>query len=346
MIFAIAAFLGWCMESFTSLFYPETKKLVNRGFLIGPYLPVYGLGVAGISFALQSFKDNIPLLFLLSMVLCTCIEYCTSYILEKIFHARWWDYSNQKFNINGRVYVVNMFLFGIAGIVIVEVADPILFSLLEKIPDFYMHVASGIFLAVILLDTIISSIIAFGLKHASNEVTDELAKDSTLEVNEERKEITANIANKTKKTIETTAAKTKKTIVDTAVKTKKTIADNTAKTRKTIVDTTVKTRGKIVSTASKTKQTIANTASKIKGIKPIPLEELQSKIKERFASQSKWSNRLTRAFPTMKISFPHKNKPVENDELTDISDNDTALNNKKVDKAKQKDNKKRKKKDI
>jgi len=321
LVFAIASVLGWCMESSTSILYPENKKLVNRGFLIGPYLPVYGLGVAGISFLFQRFSDNIPLVFLLSMILCSLIEYITSYILEKIFHARWWDYSNQKFNINGRIYVVNMILFGIAGVVIVELVDPFLLGLLDKIPDLYMHIASGVFLGIILIDTIVSSIIAFGLKKASTEVTDEI-KDNTLDVNEERKELSEQIAKKVGTNVNQTAKKIGKTAKEATIKTKKTIVNTAVKTKKTIADNTAKTKKTIASTASKTKKTIASTATKIKSFKPLSFEEMQTKIKERFASQNKWSDRLTRAFPNMKISLPNAKKhDDENVDLKEETDN-------------------------
>ena len=123
IIFLFYSFLGWTIEVF--LKFIKYNRFVNRGFLIGPYLPIYGFGATFITFLLQKYSDDIIALFVFSMIICTILEYFTSFLMEKIFCARWWDYSNEKFNINGRVCLRNMIAFGILGILMMKYINPI-----------------------------------------------------------------------------------------------------------------------------------------------------------------------------------------------------------------------------
>ena len=99
--FFIYAFLGWCTE--VSFFAVKTGKFVNRGFLNGPVCPVYGFGLVIIIMALTPLKDNLLLLFVGSVVITSSLEFLTGWALEKIFHTRWWDYTNNKFNLHGYI---------------------------------------------------------------------------------------------------------------------------------------------------------------------------------------------------------------------------------------------------
>ena len=100
-VFLIYAFLGWCSEVvFAAL---NTGKFVNRGFCNGPICPIYGFGMLFVSLCLMPFRDNLPLLFILSLLLTSFIEFITGFVLEKFFNQKWWDYSKLPFNINGYV---------------------------------------------------------------------------------------------------------------------------------------------------------------------------------------------------------------------------------------------------
>ena len=123
-LFIIYSFLGWFMEVIWTLI--TDKKLVNRGFLIGPYCPIYGVGCLLLIVFLGSFKDNIFTLFLMSIIVCSILEYFTSFIMEKLFNARWWDYSDRKLNLNGRICVDTMIPFGILGVLVVYFLNPFL----------------------------------------------------------------------------------------------------------------------------------------------------------------------------------------------------------------------------
>ena len=100
-IFIIYAFIGWCTEvSYAAL---DRGIFVNRGFLNGPYCPIYGCGVVIVVAALTPLKDNLLILFAGSFLLTSILEYITGFILEKVFHNKWWDYSNKPFNLHGYI---------------------------------------------------------------------------------------------------------------------------------------------------------------------------------------------------------------------------------------------------
>lgn len=110
--FLIFSFIGWVWE--VILYYVSLHKFVNRGFLNGPYCPIYGVGA--ITFILTTNQISDPFLRGLAGGVIACVlEYITSFTLEKLFHARWWDYSNRPFNINGRICLYGFLLFGAAA---------------------------------------------------------------------------------------------------------------------------------------------------------------------------------------------------------------------------------------
>ena len=101
VLFITYSIIGWVIEEIDILILQ--KKVVNRGFLIGPYCPIYGFGSLFIILFLNKYLDDPIVLFFMTMISCGILEYLTSFIMEKIFKTRWWDYSDEKFNINGRI---------------------------------------------------------------------------------------------------------------------------------------------------------------------------------------------------------------------------------------------------
>lgn len=128
-IFLFYSIAGWFMESIRG--WIKTGKFVNRGFLIGPYCPIYGFGIVAITALLTKYIDDIPVMFCMSVLICGVLEYYTSLVMERVFKARWWDYTNRKFNINGRVCLENLIIFGIAGVVLVKYANPFFLQILQ-----------------------------------------------------------------------------------------------------------------------------------------------------------------------------------------------------------------------
>lgn len=185
LVFFIYAVAGWIMES-TSISI-RNKKFVNRGFLIGPVCPIYGYGVVLVSILLKKYQDDMIVTFFMSIIICGIIEYLTSFFMEKIFNARWWDYSQRKFNINGRVCLQNLVLFGIASCVIVYIVNPFIIGKLRLIPSTVQTVIISILLAIHLVDNIVSYKIILNLKQVSKEV-----KDNTIEISEKVRKIIHN----------------------------------------------------------------------------------------------------------------------------------------------------------
>ena len=122
LYFIIYSFIGWIIE----VIYEEiqNKKIINRGFLMSPICPIYGYGVLFIIYVVNNDKADILVVFLKTILICSVLEYFTSYFMEKIFEARWWDYSNKKFNINGRICLETMLPFGILGSLVIYVIHP------------------------------------------------------------------------------------------------------------------------------------------------------------------------------------------------------------------------------
>ena len=143
LYFFVYGFLGWCTE----VAYATTKqrKFVNRGFLNGPICPIYGVGVTVVVYFLTPYKDNLILLYVLSTVLVTVLEGITGYLMDKIFHHKWWDYTNQPLNIGGYVCLIFSLVWGVACVLIVRVIHPVIHKILTFIP----HTLGLVMLAVL-----------------------------------------------------------------------------------------------------------------------------------------------------------------------------------------------------
>ena len=182
LLFISYAFLGWCME--VTCKFIQYKKFINRGFLIGPYCPIYGWGALAITILLKRYMEDPLVLFVMSTLICSIIEYLTSYFMEKKYHARWWDYSNKKFNINGRICLETLIPFGILGVAIMYGTNPILFKLYNQIPQLVINILTAILFIGFIVDNIISSNIISSINVEGNK----LIKDNTEEITEKIKQ--------------------------------------------------------------------------------------------------------------------------------------------------------------
>lgn len=131
-IFFVYSFIGWCGEA--AMAAVQRHKFVNRGFVSGPICPVYGAGAAAVAVFLPELKDQLFFLFLGGMIVTTFVEYLTGRILELIFHRKWWDYSDQRFNLDGYVCLKNSVVWGICSVLMICFFDPLLCRLLVLIP--------------------------------------------------------------------------------------------------------------------------------------------------------------------------------------------------------------------
>ena len=131
-IVLIYSCLGWCCEvAFAAL---KTGKFVNRGFLNGPVCPIYGFGVLSVVLVLEPVKDNLLLLFFGSMVFTSLLEFIAGFAMERIFHDKWWDYSNNPFNIKGYICLEFSIIWGIACVLVVDIIHPIIMKLVNALP--------------------------------------------------------------------------------------------------------------------------------------------------------------------------------------------------------------------
>ena len=150
LTFIIYAFFGWCCECiYCSI---PAKKLINRGFLTGPICPVYGFGAVIVFQALRPLGSNIFLTFFGGLLLTSTLEYITSFLLEKLFHLSWWDYSKRKFNLHGRVCLRNSLLFGILCVFAVHVIDPWVSGLVLSLSVEMLSFLSGSILTMLIID--------------------------------------------------------------------------------------------------------------------------------------------------------------------------------------------------
>ncbi|MCD8188171.1 MAG: putative ABC transporter permease, partial [Ruminococcus sp.] len=112
----------------------EQGKFINRGFLNGSYCPIYGFGVIIVILCLNPIKDNILILYFGSVILTSALEFLTGFILEKIFHQKWWDYSDSRFNLKGYICLKFSLLWGVACLIVVTIIHPLIELFVNWIP--------------------------------------------------------------------------------------------------------------------------------------------------------------------------------------------------------------------
>lgn len=147
--FILYSFFGWIFEStYVSL---KHKKIINRGFLNGPFCPIYAAGALSVFYLLSQIKFNIMYIYFGGCIIATVLEYIISFAMEKIFHAKWWDYGYKRFNINGRICLSSSVAWGFLSVAMMYVIQPNIENIVQSIP-----VNTGIILAVLLIAYLIS----------------------------------------------------------------------------------------------------------------------------------------------------------------------------------------------
>lgn len=179
ILFIIYSFIGWFIEvTIVSL---NNRKLTSRGFLIGPWCPIYGFGAILIFIMLRKYYEDPVALFVMSFLICSVLEYFTSYIMEKLFKTRWWDYSDKKYNLNGRISLISSLFFGFLGLIITYLLNPAIISLINKIPENILNIIGIILLIIFIIDIIVSVNVIFKLKNIAS------SKDATIKIHKAMK---------------------------------------------------------------------------------------------------------------------------------------------------------------
>ena len=151
LYFFVYGFLGWCTEvAFAAV---KEQRFVNRGFLNGPICPIYGVGVSAVVFFLTPYNNNLIILYIASVIIVTVIEGLTGWIMDVIFHNKWWDYSDMPLNIGGYVCLTFSLVWGVACVAIMKFIHPLIHKVLTFIPH-----TLGIIIIVILTAALIADL--------------------------------------------------------------------------------------------------------------------------------------------------------------------------------------------
>ena len=190
VLFFIYSFLGWCVEvAFVAV---TTGKVVNRGFLNGPVCPIYGCGMVGVLIILLPVKNNVWLLFLGGMIICSAVELFGGWILDKIFHMRWWDYSEKPFNIGGYICLPFSIMWGFAVVFAVKfVHTPIMF-LVKKVPDMGKLVLIIFLVIIFTVDMIVTLKNLIGIKKSLGQL--DLIAEELNNIGNQIKDVVGNSA--------------------------------------------------------------------------------------------------------------------------------------------------------
>lgn len=168
LIFFIYAFMGWTTEViFAAL---RSHTLVNRGFLNGPICPVYGFGMVAMLVLLGPWARSMGAVFLVGVIVPSLVELIAGALLYKLFHARWWDYSEKPFNIGGFICLQFSLAWGAAAIVMVMVVHPPIARLVAAIPETALRITDLVLLAVFAADVGVSAAEAIGLERGLRQM--------------------------------------------------------------------------------------------------------------------------------------------------------------------------------
>lgn len=317
-IFIVYAFIGWCTEvSYAAL---DTGKFVNRGFLNGPYCPIYGCGVVIVVAILTPLKHNLLILFVGSFVLTSALEFVTGFILEKVFHNTWWDYSDKPFNIKGYVCLKFSIYWGLACTFVMDVLHPIIYKAITSIPYIIGLILLIIFMGVFVVDCCItvSTILKFNkrlkvmdemaatIHRLSDEIGVNIYENVTgvIEKSEEFQENHAELIEKiseTKEDIMELPGAAKEKLVETAEAAKDKITDTAENAKLAISENVMEAKSGL---AAKTAALTEKNAERKKNqeIKQQQWEELIAEYNKMFEQKSAGFKRLLKAFPDMKSS--------------------------------------------
>lgn len=190
LYFIFYAFLGWCIEVVYAAI--KTGQFINRGFLNGPVCPIYGFGVVILLELITPIKNNLVLIFIVSVIVTSCIEFITGFILEKLFNHRWWDYSSRKYNIKGYICIKFSLIWGLASVFVVKIIHAIISDAIKLIPIFLGDMILILIITLLIIDFVaaIETVLKFNvrlkrideisarIKESSNVLAEEISKNT------------------------------------------------------------------------------------------------------------------------------------------------------------------------
>lgn len=170
MYFIVYSFFGWVLESVVKTV--VQRKFVNSGFLYGPFCPIYGFGAIIMLIFLDGFKENIIILFTIAFFVLSIWEYIVGWLLEKIFKTKYWDYSENKFNIKGRVCLMNSLFWGFLGVMFINYIHPFITGKIEMIPEPILVFTTIIISIAMIVDLIISAVKVVNIQIKLNTINE------------------------------------------------------------------------------------------------------------------------------------------------------------------------------
>ena len=171
LLFFFYCFCGWVWEScYVSA---KQRQWVNRGFLHGPLLPIYGSGAIIILFVTLPVADNLWLVYVLGMLVATLLEYVVGAVMEQLFKVRYWDYTKQPCNLHGYICLTSSIAWGFFSILLVRFIHPPIDRLLHKLPDLLVNPLAGVIAALFIWDTVKSTRAAIDLREVLTKLTEE-----------------------------------------------------------------------------------------------------------------------------------------------------------------------------
>lgn len=172
---------GWLIE--VILKFIKYHRFINRGYLIGPYCPIYGGGVVAVTLLemliLQGEGSYLEVFFL-GMLACGILEYFVSWFMETMYHARWWDYSTKPMNLNGRIWIGNLILFGLGSVLVLKWINPLIFGYTDTWSDQFIILVAVFIVVLLITDNICSSI----LMNVVKREIDAREEDNTEEISQ------------------------------------------------------------------------------------------------------------------------------------------------------------------
>ena len=250
LLFFIYSFLGWCVEvAFVAV---TSGRIENRGFLNGPVCPIYGCGMLGVLVALTPVKSNVCLLFLGGMIICSAVELFGGWILDKIFHMRWWDYSKNKFNIGGYICLAFSIMWGIAVVFAVRFVHTPIMAIVKKIPKTAQLIIITVFVVIFIIDMVVTLKNLIGIKKSLGQL-DKIAED-LHGIGDQLKDVVGNtainaaeFAGESRDKIVEVAAEQKDKLVEVATGQKEKIAESTLEQREKLAEVTAVQKERLAS---------------------------------------------------------------------------------------------------
>ena len=182
LLFFFYSFLGWCIEVVGKFI--QYHRFINRGFLTGPICPIYGFGALLITLAIRwlaPLETAVGTTFAISFLLCGALEYLTSWYMEKRFHARWWDYSQKPMNLHGRIWIGNLILFGLGGVAIIHLVNPLILPALDGMEPSAKQILCAALLAVFAADFVMThfvmKLIRIGVENSEADSTEAVNRE-------------------------------------------------------------------------------------------------------------------------------------------------------------------------